>query len=210
MTRRLASVRTSGLEHMPEVGPVVLAAGHVHHLYDGCTVMATVARPLHLMAALDWARPGLPRRALAAACAAARWPAVIRPESVLFNPLGGLNQAERWPRLRQAAHLAVELLARGRALLIFPEGYPQVDPRPTPRLSHDSPLPFHPGFAHIAWRAGRRLGRSVPIVPVGIRYEGSAPMHVQIQLGAPMTLASRDALPELVEAISYRVLDLSQ
>ena len=64
----------------------------------------------------------------------------------------------------------LRLLREGRLLVIFPEGYPNIDPHYTPKIHAQEMLPFKSGFAAIAAAAEKRLGASIPLVPVGIRY----------------------------------------
>ena len=55
--------------------------------------------------------------------------------------------------------------------MVFPEGYPNVDPTYTPKTEADQFLPFKPGFLNIVRAAEVRLGRKIPIVPAGLYYE---------------------------------------
>jgi Acyltransferase len=50
---------------------------------------------------------------------------------------------------RRALCDSVELLAEGRLLVAFPEGYPNIDPHYTPKKQPEEFLPFKPGFAAI-------------------------------------------------------------
>ena len=62
--------------------------------------------------------------------------------------------------------MSLDLLRAGRLLLVFPEGYPAIDPLGSPRTTSGGFLPFEPGFLALAERAGR----AVPVVPVGVWY----------------------------------------
>ena len=161
--RRRAQVRVEGLHHLPPDGPTLLVARHAHYILDGCVLERTLPRRLHAVLAVDW----LPRRplrdALARASRLIRWPAVIRPQRVAP---GTRNEAGE--RLRAATREAVDLLREGRLLLIFPEGFPIVDPRPTPKRGVADWLPFDPGFARIVRIAQGDGVTRVAVVPVGI------------------------------------------
>lgn len=161
--RRRARVRVEGLDHLPTDGPTLLVARHVHYVLDGCVLERTLPRPLHAVLAVDW----LPRRplrdALARAARLVRWPAVMRPQRV-----GPGTRDEAAERLRAATREAVGLLREGRLLLIFPEGFPAVDPRPTPKRGLADWLPFDPGFARIVRIAQGDDVTRVAVVPVGI------------------------------------------
>ena len=77
--------------------------------------------------------------------------------------------------LRSGVRDAAGLLRDGRVVLVFPEGYPVVDPAAsdaTPRTRDGAGLlPFAAGFRTIADAARRAGARDVAIVPVGFRYE---------------------------------------
>ena len=97
----------------------------------------------------------------------ARWPVVLRPEALTRNneirpskrrPLFSPADAARYQR--KAFREAVELLAEKRLLVMFPEGYPNIDPNYTPKTYQEQFLPFKPGFIAIARAAERRLGMS--------------------------------------------------
>ena len=54
IARRKVKLEVEGLENVPRSGPVLIVARHFHHLYDGCVLMKTVPRRLHIFVALDW------------------------------------------------------------------------------------------------------------------------------------------------------------
>ena len=43
-------------------------------------------------------------------------------------------------------------------VLMFPEGYPNIDPHPTPKPDLDALLPFQPGFILETWQSGTLEG----------------------------------------------------
>jgi putative membrane protein len=185
--RRL-DVTVHGIEHVPSRGPVLIVARHYHHLYDGVALLGAVPRRLHLVVALDWARTRAERLIMERAVTMARWPALLRDDA----PMGAFGP-EEIPRYRlRAVRNAVELLVEGAAVLVFPEGYPNVDPRYTPKRDPDEILPFRPGFAVIRDLARRRSGIDVPIVPAGFVYAPSTRWRTVLRFGP--------ALPDLPEA----------
>lgn len=171
-------LKVEGLERVPEKGPVVIVARHYHHLYDGCAIGTTVDRHLHILVAADWASGGASRGLLERASHMARWPVVLRPDAPKY-------QAEQFPDeasrdvyeataaryLQRAARETVELLRGGHALLVFPEGYPTIDPTFTPKTRDDEMLPFQAGFARLVALAERNGATRVPVVPAGLEYE---------------------------------------
>jgi putative membrane protein len=142
-----------GLEHVPRHGPVLLAARHYHHLYDAAAILASLPREVHVLVAVDWLGGGPRLAVMRQLAAAARWPIVWRPGAA-------------WRLNRQGYQLSLDLLREGRLLLMFPEGYPRIDPLASPRATSDDVLPFDPGFLSLAERAGR----AVRVVPVGLWY----------------------------------------
>jgi len=166
------SVRIEGREHVPAEGPVVLAARHVHHLLDGAVLIAHLSRPVHIVVALDWTTNAFQRRWMERACAAARWPVILRPHSAGAH--AGYTAQETARYLRSGLREAAELLREGRVLAVFPEGYPLIDPSANsaaPERDADGFLPFATGFRRIAELGECRGARHVAIVPVGFDYE---------------------------------------
>jgi 1-acyl-sn-glycerol-3-phosphate acyltransferase len=190
---RSIDVRVTGLEHVPRSGPVVLAARHYHYIHDGVAIYAQVPRPIHAVAALDWLPPGAARGMLRAACQAAGWPAVLREP--LLGTYDRETERERRLLLLHASREAVDLLGQGKALLIFPEGYPVIDPHPTPQRAEGEMLPFQPGTVRFAELAARKLNRAIPIVPVGLGYTRSRRWHLDLAFGQPL-LIGPDSDPE--------------
>ena len=94
--------------------------------------------------------------------------------------------------------LAIDLLADGQQLVVFPEGRIQ---------RQDRAIQLHQGLVRLAQLAQRR-GVQVPVIPVGIGY-GQAPprpfSRAAICFGAPMTLpgdGSREAGQRFTKALA--------
>jgi len=142
-----------GLEHLPADGPAILVARHYHHLYDAVAIVATVPRDVHILVALDWLGAGARLRLMRWLTRAARWPGVWRS-----GPAWRLN--------REGYRQSLRLLSEGRLLLVFPEGYPSIDPAGSRKSDAEAFLPFDTGFLGLTERARGQ----VPIVPVGLGY----------------------------------------
>jgi 1-acyl-sn-glycerol-3-phosphate acyltransferase len=190
LVRRGLDLQVSGLEHVPVRGPAILVARHYHHLYDATAILASVPREIHILIALDWlggeTRLGLMRWL----AAAARWPGVWRA-------------GRGWRFNRAGYRLSLELLREGGLLLVFPEGYPAIDPQRGSRVEPpDAWLPFDAGFAVLAERAGGQ----VPIVPVGLAYapRSAGGWRVELRFGSPICATGgstqRQRLLQLVDA----------
>ncbi|MBV9327656.1 MAG: 1-acyl-sn-glycerol-3-phosphate acyltransferase [Chloroflexi bacterium] len=158
------------MEKVPHTGPAILVARHYHHLYDAAAILTTVPREVHVLIAADWLGDGWRLALMRRLAAAARWPMVWR-------------RGVSWRVNREGYTASLELLEEGRVLLVFPEGYPVIDPRPSRRSKIDAILPFDPGFLVLAERARCE----VPLVPVGLAYarRDAGTWSIWVRFGAP-------------------------
>lgn len=192
VARRL-DLAVEGLQHLPRDGPLLIACRHAHHLYDGALLLSVVPRPLHLLVALDWVTSRRDRRLMEWACGTARWPVVLRAER-LQPPLAAPSayRAEEAARyLRRAVRESIELLRAGQALVVFPEAYPDVDPRAGPKAEAAAFRPFRPGFVRLAELAQRDGRTRVPIVPAGLAYRRGRRWQATLRFAAPRYVEGR-------------------
>ena len=201
-------VSVEGLERVPRAGPVLLAARHYHHLLDGAVLVRHLARPVHIVVGLDWSANAKQRRRMERACAWAQYPVILRPATTGAH--GGYAASEVQRYLRSGVRDAAALLRDGRVVLVFPEGYPVVDPatsNATPReRDADGLLPFAAGFRTIARTAQRNGVRDVAVVPVGLRYEPrGARWRITARFGTPLAAAEAD-----VATVTRAVRELSR
>lgn len=217
MLGRQATVRREGLEHLPEKGPLLIAARHYHHLLDGCALVDAVDRPLHIVAGLDWVEGKLAKRGMEGLCRAARWPIVLRPEhpgrpqAMTSRPAEAISR-ERRVALRTSAREMTSLLREGRVVVVFPEGYPNIDPLFTPK-SGDEFLPFQPGFVRYARIAERAGTGPVPIVPAGFLYQreaGSERWQISLRFGQAVRPDGSVPEAETVREVEQAVRNLSR
>ncbi|HEY8446586.1 MAG TPA: lysophospholipid acyltransferase family protein [Thermomicrobiales bacterium] len=204
IVRQRLDLQITGKEFLPASGPVIVAARHYHHLYDGCILLATIERPAHILVGLDWVKNRLGRRALTAACRAAAWPMIYRPDSPYRSD-------RHEPRMMlQGTRDALRLLQANRILIVFPEAYPNIDPGVTMKTAPDDFLPFRPGFARFARLAAQR-GLTVPIVPAGFFYHREQDgWHVALRFGPPMTVSASGSSPaDLARIVQEQVEALS-
>lgn len=213
IARALAAGRlqttASGVEHVPREGPTLLVARHYHHLFDGLALYAAVPRQLHILVTLDWAKKTPVRFFMECATRLGRWPVILRSDALASDLNAGrserrslfsLTDAARYQR--RAIRQSVELLVEGRVLAVFPEGYPNIDPTYTPKTKPDEFLPFKSGFAAIAAAAEKRLGKSIPIIPIGLHYTEAEPWIAHINFGVAIyteNFSSRDLLVKHLE-----------
>lgn len=214
--RRHFTVDASGLEHLPPAGPVLLAARHYHHLYDGLLLLGFLPRPVHLLVGLDWVRGPVTRRFLESVCARAEWPVVLRPENLRRITAPGkpfersaYSPDEIGPYLRRAMRETAALFLEGKVLAMFPEGYPNVDLRGSRKPGPDDFLPFQPGFLTLVEHAQRHGLAPVAIVPVGFNYVDRGSERVTMRLGAPLYLRSTAERGDVLREVECQVRLLS-
>jgi putative membrane protein len=148
---------------------------------------------------------------MAALCAVAQWPVVLRTDGFRPPTAAELSAARR--ALRPAIAETIGLLRGGGVVLVFPEGYPNVDPNPNPKEGIDAWLPFRPGFVQIAQLAQGDGATRVPIVPAGFSYEQStAPgkaWRVVLRFGRPVHVEGNVERATVVAEVESRVRALS-
>ena len=153
LVARALDLHVEGLEHVPAHGAAILVARHYHHLYDAAAILASVPREVHVLIALDWLGTGIRLRAMRWLAASARWPGVWR-------------SGPRWRFNRDGYRQSLQVVREGRLLLVFPEGYPTIDPEGAREADLDGFRAFDGGFLVLA----RHAGVPVPVVPVGLWY----------------------------------------
>ncbi|MEJ7838217.1 MAG: 1-acyl-sn-glycerol-3-phosphate acyltransferase [Thermomicrobiales bacterium] len=203
MVKRNLSLVVEGADLLPRTGPVIVASRHYHHLYDGCALLATLDRPSHVLVAGDWAGNPASRMLLARACFAARWPVLMRP--------GGpsrITDAQAAGAFRTVIRNALNLFREGRILIVFPEGFPNVDPGYTLKTDDSMFLPFERGVVRLATIAARS-GIEVPLVPVGFSYEKGDRWQVIMRFGSPIEVTSRDDEAAVLHQLETSVYALS-
>jgi len=111
---------------------------------------------------------------------------------------------------RSALEDSVALLAEGRVLVVFPEGYPNIDRHYTPKTKPEEVLPFQGGFAAIAATAERRLGSPITIVPCGLSYTKNGSWTARLNIGGAVYLEDFGSRQMLVRYMERRVVELSR
>ena len=204
MVKRNLRLQVEGIDNLPSSGPVIIAARHYHHLYDGCALVATIPRPSHILVAGDWVGNPAGRYILLRACAAAGWPMVIRPGGP-----SGAGAGEAAAAFRKAASQSLEVLRDGHVLITFPEGYPNIDPGYTPKSESLDYLPFQRGVVRLANMAYQR-GLAVPIIPVGLSYTQNDKWNIVLRFGEPELIGSRHNEVVVLRHLEQQVMYLSR
>lgn len=212
--RRKVTVCVEGREHIPRKGPVLIAARHFHYLYDGYSLVRTVPRRLHIVVALDWLKMRSLRLLIELACALAGWPVVLREDELRRHAEGehwAYQRTEGRRYIRRAMQAAVRLLRAGEVLVIFPEGYPNIDPHHTPKQDLEIFLPFQAGFLKMAELAERDKQTRVAIVAAGLTYARDAKKRwrTTVRFGPAIFLHDFSSTEEALHAVEQQVQELS-
>lgn len=163
-------VEVLGAERIPADGPLVVVANHQNGLVDPVLLLAALPRPVRFLAKSTlWRIP-----VLASILDLAGSIPVFRREDAGADTSRNLAAFAR-------CH---ELLARGGALALFPEG-----------TSHDRPAlqPLRTGAARIALEAEARCGPlGVRILPVGLLFEEKTRFRSRalVVAGEPIAVAA--------------------
>ena len=185
----------TGLDNVPQTGPVIVAANHVSFADEFFTPLAARRQIVYFAKAEYFTTPGLRGKAMAA----------------FFQGMGHVPVERADPRSAAAViDIGVGVLAQGRALGIYPEGTRSPDGR-----LHK----FRTGVARLALRSG------APVVPVGligtreVQPPGSRRWHrgqVEVHFGTPLHFGDRAAeerstkvLREVTETVRAAVQALS-
>jgi 1-acyl-sn-glycerol-3-phosphate acyltransferase len=206
----------SGTEHIPTAGPALIVARHYHHLFDGLALFATLPRQFHILVTLDWVQNVRMRLLLKQLTRLARWPVVLRTDALMRldnMPASRFRHAFSVAEVKHYQHKAfresVRLLEDNRLLVVFPEGYPKIDPTYTPKIGDNCFLPFKRGFVAIARATERRLGTSLPIIPTGLRYTIEKSWTAHVRFSKPGRRESFASSNDLIRYCEDRVKQLS-
>src|SRR5690349_22285197 len=150
--------RASGMENVPALGPALIVARHYHHLYDGLVLFAALPRPFHIIVAIDWVKNRRVQWFMETINRIARWPMLLRADAIARSSESArlFSRADVARYRRSALGDAAELLGQNRVVVIFPEGYPNIDPNYTPKRNLDEFLHFKPGFLQILRAAEKK------------------------------------------------------
>ena len=207
---------SSGLDHIPATGPAIIVVRHYHHFYDGLALFAALPRQFHIVVALDWTQNAAIHSVMTHLTRLARWPVVLRADALQHKNAHGrspsrhtfsLDDMQRYQR--RAFRESVQLLLDHRLLVIFPEGYPNIDPSYTPKMDEHGFLPFKRGFFAIACAAERRLGISLPIIPTGLHYSLAKTCKAHVRFSEPLKRESFASANELIRCCEEKVRQLS-
>jgi putative membrane protein len=178
----------------------MLVARHFHHLLDGSVIVRTLPRPVHIVVGLDWTADAGQRRWMERACRAAQYPVVLRPPTLGERPAYARSELVRYTRAALAQ--VSSLLRAGRVVLVFPEGYPNVDPAFAQKTGDDAFLPFAGGYRTMLTWAARDGAAPVAVVPVGFHYTRGPRWSIVARFGAARFDPPADELEAAVRELS--------
>ncbi|HVO92997.1 MAG TPA: lysophospholipid acyltransferase family protein [Terriglobales bacterium] len=199
----------SGVENIPSQGPALIVARHYHHLYDGLALFAALPRPFHIVVTMDWVQSKPTKFFMESLNRLARWPMVLRGDAITGKERTFFKPSDILRYQRIALKHSIELLVEGKILVVFPEGYPNVDPTYTPKTDLEQFLPFKPGFVNMVAAAEQRLGGTIPIIPAGLRYGPGKSCVGNLVFGNAVFAQSFAAKKELVAFLESEVRRLS-
>jgi len=93
--------------------------------------------------------------------------------------------------------------------VVFPEAYPDIDPRNTPKVESHASLPFRPGFARLVEMAERDEHTRVAIVPAGLSYIQNERWNITLRFGPALSRSDYIDSTYLVQDVEKRVRELS-
>jgi putative membrane protein len=201
--------RVEGIEHVPASGPTLIVARHLHHAFDGAILEQHIERDVHIFVGLDWIERKLVRTMMERLCAAVGWPVALRPAALASGDArSAFSSKETFRYLQAATRRTVELLRAGELVVIFPEGYPDVDPKGS-RKPPGRMLPFQDGFARFLELAERDGKTRVAVVPAGFSFSGPGYRYAVASFGAPLRRADFAARRAFIDELERRVAALS-
>lgn len=189
-----------GLERIPCEGPLLVAVNHQNALVDAIMAGWAVPRKLTITAKATLADSVFGTALFKAVGIIA----LHRPQDERDRKRGAKATSVRTSNI-DAFRRIIDELARGGAVLIFPEG-----------KSHNTPVvaPLKTGLARVALRARDDAGvRGVHIIPIGLTFEDKArPGTVAVaQVGDVIAMDDwpGDSADELTEAVAERLRAVS-
>jgi glycerol-3-phosphate O-acyltransferase / dihydroxyacetone phosphate acyltransferase len=190
-------ITATGLERVPREGPVFLAVNHPNALVDALVVGACLPRRVGFTAkATIFANPLIARFLTRAGVVPLRRAADEAKQG---------SDAVHDPSRNAASFDAVaEALARGAAIVIFPEGKSHDDPRLAPLRS---------GLARMTLHAALQFGvHGIRIVPIGLLFERKEQprSRVLMQVGEPIDVDALLAANVQVSTLTQLVQDRLQ
>jgi putative membrane protein len=173
-------------------------------------LFSALPRRFHIVVTLDWVPNRLVLGAMSFATRVAEWPVILRPDALAhLGARSVFNSGDVLSYRRRGLKDAARLLAAGRLLVIFPEGYPTIDPHFIVGKDDTEMLSFRRGFIAVAAAGSRLAGTDIPLVPVGLSYSKGKRWEVAVNFGKPLHARDFVSRKTLVQELEHEVARLS-
>jgi len=176
------NVVITGQENIPAYGPVVLAPRHFHGDYDPFLFYNITHRRVFFLAATDWLKEGVQIKVRTYLFRKAGAVPINRPDSMFEKPT---------KYLKAAFKSIVRLLMLGQAVVIFPEGWPNIDSHGTRKEPGQEFIEVKAGLFHFVDYAQKKRRIRIPMIPIGVKYgkekKGIKP-EIVVNIGKPFYL----------------------
>jgi 1-acyl-sn-glycerol-3-phosphate acyltransferase len=174
------TVVVSGLENIPNSGPVMIAPRHYHGTYDPLIFNSIIQRRIFFLSAKDWVKDGVQVQVLESVFKKYGAVPINRPDSIFQKETTQLHSAYK---------SIVRLLMLNQAMVIFPEGYGYVNSnwkdkaRAAPGF-----LEIKLGVFHFVDYVQKKKKVQIPIIPVGVHYDNFKKWKsiIRIKIGKAM------------------------
>ncbi len=177
---RKYKVIVTGQEHVPPSGPVILASRHFHGDFDLSLMLSIIHRRIFFLGATDFLKEGVQMRVVRLVYEKMGAVPINRPDSIFQKPSTGLIAAYK---------SIVRLLMLGQAVMIFPEGWPNIDSHWTRKTEQDDVIEVKAGLFHFIDYVQKKKGVLVPIVPIGVRYTKEGRQNlIFVNIGTPFNI----------------------
>lgn len=150
-----ADIVVQGAERIPRAGPLIIVSNHPNALVDALVVSTTLRRRVLLTAKATLFEHPLLAPLLRAV-------GVVPLRRARDERAGRQGETVSVGRNTESFRQVTDVLLRGRAVLVFPEG-----------ISHDEPAlaPLKTGAARMAFTAAAAGARGIRLLPLGLIFE---------------------------------------
>ena len=173
-----------GYENVPKDGPVVIAPRHFSGDFDPSLFYTLIQRRVFFLAATDWMKKGVEATVNKYIFKKLGAIPINRPDSIFEHANTNLLSAYK---------SIVRYLMLGQAIVVFPEGWPNIDSHYTPKKENDEEIEIRLGLFHFVDYVQKKKKIKVPIIPVGTKYVDHKRFRsdIIVNFGRPMYLPAK-------------------
>ena len=210
----LFRIEINSIENIPKRGPCILAPHHYHAAFDPLILISVIDKPLFFATSVETfiSIPLYDKLLYNLGCLP------IKRDDKLFQ--NRLNNAIPEEKIRNydSSNLAsikkmLIHLKHGDFVVIFPEGEAKIIPTYA-RNNDENFLDPQTGFVSMAFLAERKYNKKIPIIPIGLKYDGNIFKKIIVNIGKPIYLSNslqklnRQELKQNISKISYQIFDV--